>query len=40
MNQPVTPKLTGTEPPTKRVLKEGLMAPATYLAEDGLVGHQ
>ena len=32
MNQPVTPELPGTKPPTK----EGLMAPTTYLAEDGL----
>jgi hypothetical protein len=33
------PELQGTGPPT-RVHMEGPMAPATYVAEDGLVGHQ
>jgi hypothetical protein len=33
------PKLPGTKSPTKQYLV-GLMAPAAYVAEDGLVGHQ
>jgi len=36
INQPDTP---GTKPPTKEYT-ETLMAPATYVAKDGLVGHQ
>jgi hypothetical protein len=36
MNQPVPPELPGT----KTTNMEGSMAPAAYVAEDGLVGHQ
>ena len=36
MNQPVTPELPGTKPP----IKKNPMAPAAYVAEDGLVSHQ
>jgi hypothetical protein len=36
VNQPELPE-TG---PLTRVHKEGPMAPASYVAEDGLVGHQ
>jgi hypothetical protein len=38
MNQPVTPELPGTKTTNQRV-QMGPMAPATYVAEDGLVGH-
>jgi hypothetical protein len=40
MNQPVHPELPGTKSPTIRVHMVGLMAPAAYVAEDGLVCHQ
>jgi hypothetical protein len=40
MNEPVTPELPGTKPPTKEYTQRGPMAPATYVAEDGLVGYQ
>jgi hypothetical protein len=40
MNQPVSPELPGTKFTNQRVHIEGLMAPAAYVAEDGLVGHQ
>jgi hypothetical protein len=39
MNQSVPRELPGTKPPT-RVHMERLKAPAVYVAEDGLVGHQ
>jgi hypothetical protein len=39
MNQPVPPDLPGSKPPT-RVYKAVLKALATYIAEDGFVGHQ
>ena len=29
-----------TKPPTKEYNMEGLMAPAAYVAEDGLAGHK
>jgi hypothetical protein len=40
MNQPVPPELPGTKPPTKEHTWLGLMALASCVAEDGLVGHQ
>ena len=40
MNQPAPPELPGTKSPAKEYTLEGLKAPATYIAEDGLVGHQ
>jgi hypothetical protein len=40
MNQPVPPELPETKPPTKEYTLERPMAPAAYVAEDGLVGHQ
>ena len=43
MNQPGTPELPGTKPPVKEDhggTHGGTMAPAIYVAEDGLVGHQ
>jgi hypothetical protein len=36
INQPDSPELPGTKPPIK-VYVEGPMAPATYVAKDGLV---
>jgi hypothetical protein len=39
MNQSVPPELLGTKPPTRGYM-ERPMAPATYVAEDGIVGHQ
>jgi hypothetical protein len=39
INQQDSPELLGTGPPTKEY-KEGPMAPAAYVTEDGLVGHQ
>jgi hypothetical protein len=41
MNQPVPPELLWTKPPTKEYIHmEESMAPAAYVVEDGLVGHQ
>jgi hypothetical protein len=42
MNQPVTTEPSGTKPSTKEYVWVGgePMAPAAYVAEDGLVGHQ
>ena len=41
MNQPVSPELPGTKPPTKEYTwREGPIAPAAHVAEDGLVEHQ
>jgi hypothetical protein len=37
ISQPDLLEFSGTEPPTK---VEGPMAPAAYVAEDDLVGHQ
>ena len=37
MNLPVPPELPGTKPSIK---DGGLMAPAAYVAENGLVSHQ
>jgi hypothetical protein len=39
INQPEQPELPGTKPPT-RVHMEGLMAPAAYVAEGGLMWNQ
>jgi hypothetical protein len=39
INQPYPPELPRTKPPTK-VLIEGPMAPAAYVADNGLVRHQ
>ena len=39
MNHPVPPEFPGTKLPTKE-LREEPMAPAAYVAEDELVGHQ
>jgi hypothetical protein len=39
MNQPLPPELPVTKPPTKEYTV-GPMAPAAYVAEDGLVCHQ
>jgi hypothetical protein len=39
MNQPLSPEVPGTKPPT-RVHREGPMAPVAHVAEYGLVGHQ
>jgi hypothetical protein len=38
MSQPGPPELPGTKPLTKENTWWGLMAPAAYVAEDGLVG--
>ena len=40
MNQPVPTEIPGSKAPTKEYIFEGLMAPATYVAGDGLVRHQ
>jgi hypothetical protein len=40
MNQPVPPELPGTKPPIKENTWWDSMAPAAYVAEDGLVGHK
>ena len=40
MNQPEPPELPETKPPTKEYTWRGPMAPAEYVAEDGLFGHQ
>jgi hypothetical protein len=43
INQPKLPELAGTNPPTKEYIwsvPEVYMAPAAYVGEDGLVGHQ
>jgi len=37
INQPEPPELLGTIP---RVHRDGCLAPAAYVAEDGLGGHQ
>jgi hypothetical protein len=39
MKQPVLPELPGTKPPAKEYTWRKAMAPAAYVAEDGLVGH-
>jgi hypothetical protein len=39
INQPDAPKIPEIKPPTKEYT-EGPMTPATYVAEDVLVGHQ
>ena len=39
MNQPVALELPETNPPTKEYMDRS-MAPAAYVGEDGLVGHQ
>ena len=38
MNQLDPPELPGTKPPKSTM--EGPMAPAAYVAEDGLLGYQ
>jgi hypothetical protein len=40
MNQPVPPELPGTTITNQRQHMVGPMAPAAYVAEDGLVAHQ
>jgi hypothetical protein len=40
MDQPVTPEPPGTKAPTKEYTWRDPMAPATYVAKNGLVGHQ
>jgi hypothetical protein len=40
MNQPEPSELPWTKTPSQRVHMEGPVAPAAYVAEDGLVGHQ
>jgi hypothetical protein len=40
MNEPVPPELPGTKPPTKEYTYGGLMVPAAFVTEDGLVGCQ
>ena len=39
-NNQYTPELPGNQNTNQRVHMVGLMAPAAYVAEDGLVGHQ
>jgi hypothetical protein len=39
INQPEPPEFLGTKPPT-RVHMQGLMAPETYVVENGLDWHQ
>ena len=39
INQPDSSELPGTKPPTRVVLMEGPMAPATYVAVDYLICH-
>jgi hypothetical protein len=39
INQPDPPEFSGTQPLT-RIHMERPMAPAAFVAEDGLIGHQ
>ena len=40
MNQPVFSELPGTKPPTKEYTWSVPLAPAPFVAQDVLVGHQ